>query len=222
MKNIKLNHKSKISKPADSQADHKYRKGFTFGELVVVMAIIALVAAMGINTYGKQRELTKFNNALSKTLSMIQTARTYASTSMSAYDSTGTNLIVPPEGYGVYIDKAGKKITLFANVKVDTEAEKNQYNPSVVSTGYKGDTVEETYTLPDNMIFDAIITDPESLAENFAVIFFRPPLADVTITDNADNTGINTLSLQFSRVGTENIKKVIKINKTAGFPEIEL
>jgi prepilin-type N-terminal cleavage/methylation domain-containing protein len=212
MKNIQLNHKSKIT-------NHKYRKGFTFGELVVVMAIIALVAAMGINTYGKQRELTKFNDALSKTLSMIQTARTYASTSMSAYDSTGTNLIVPPEGYGVYIDKAGKKITLFANVKAGTEMEKNRYDE-----GAGGDTVEETYTLPDNMIFDAIITDPESLAENFAVIFFRPPLADVTITNN-DATSleqINTLSLQFSRVGTENIKKVIKINKTAGFPEIEL
>ena len=218
MKNIKLNHKSKISKPADRQADHKYRKGFTFGELMVVMAIIALVAAMGINTYGKQRELTKFNDSLSKTLSMIQTARTYASTSRSAYDSTGTSLMVPPEGYGVYIDKAGKKITLFANVIAETEMEKNRFDE-----GAGGDTVEETYTLPDNVIFDEIITDPE-LTTNFAVIFFRPPLADVTITDNNEITlgQINTLSLQFSRVGTESIKKVIKINKTAGFPEIEL
>jgi prepilin-type N-terminal cleavage/methylation domain-containing protein len=196
------------------------KKGYTLGELIVVMAIVGIIAAIGLNTYGKQRELTRFNDSLSKTLSIIQTARTYASTSRSAYDTAGI-LNVPREGYGVYFNKTNKQVILFANVKAGTDQEKNIYN-----SGSGNDTIEETYTLPDNVNLERFLDGetPFPTDKNEAVIIFRPPLADVTITDNnaLTLTSINTLRLQFSRVGAESVKKFIRINKTAGFPEIEL
>ena len=192
------------------------KKGFTLGELIIVMAIVGILATISLNMYGKQRDQVSFNDSLSKILSMIQTARTYASTSRSAYDTAG-DLNVPREGYGVYIDKTGKKIILFANTKAGTDAEKNRYDEG-------NETIEETYTLPQKMIFNSFITDPTLATISSAVIIFRPPLADVTITDNdvSSPKQINTLRIQFSRVGAETVYKYIKINKTAGFAEIEL
>ncbi len=196
------------------------KKGFTLGELIIVMAIVGILATISLNVYGKQREQVRFNDSLSKILSVIQTARNYASTSRSAYDTAG-DLNVPREGYGVYIDKAGKKIILFANVKASTDDEKNQYNPSVVSEGYVSDTIEETYNLPENVSIKSLSLDGTSPDSNKAVIIFRPPLAEVTITDDADDASFNDLTIGVTRANSD-VTKNIKINKTAGFPEIEL
>lgn len=81
------------------------------------------------------------------------------------------------------------------------------------------DIIEEVYTLPDV----SSVTDIDGVSGNEAVIIFRPPLADTFLGDNSSPNSINELKFEFLRrnapVGSE---KIIKINKIAGFPEVEL
>ncbi len=194
------------------------QKGFTLTEMLLVLAIIGVLFGIGTNLYRKDRDLFIFNDSLSRVLSMIQTARNYATTSRAAYLPDGTSKI-PPEGYGVDIKRSAtlgqSVVTLFANTGVDG-AEVNRFGA--------GDITEETYTIPTQTVFEGILPDSKTAATiGEAVILFRPPLAETSINNNQDMT-INTLYLRFSNRLTSATQKkhIISINRTAGFPELEL
>jgi prepilin-type N-terminal cleavage/methylation domain-containing protein len=197
------------------------KRGFTMAELIVVMGILAILFTLSVNTYKNQRDQTSFNNSLIDILSVIKTARDYASTSKAA-GNTGQ---VPVDGYGVYIDKANKKLILFANNGSDA----NKYNTTEAAPGGK-DGIEQEYMIPAKTNFKSLqlilIKNgvPTPVIGDKAAIIFRPPLADVSITDNGilTVTEFTELRMQFAREAAPDAIKTIKINKIAGFPEIEL
>ncbi len=167
---------------------------------------------IGGNAYRNQRNSFQFNDSLAKTLDIIKTARNYAVTSRAHWD--GSTSTIPKEGYGVFIDKNNKRFILFANTSVAGD-NINKYDSS--------DGFEEEYVMTKDTEFKVLTGDGTAI--NQAVIFFRPPLADVTITDNsATPKQITDLELELQRLGAPAgvPNKVIKINKIAGFPEIEL
>jgi Tfp pilus assembly protein FimT len=180
-------------------------------ELIVVMGILAILFTLSVNTYKNQRDQTSFNNSLIDILSVIKTARDYASTSKAA-GNTGQ---VPVDGYGVYIDKTNKKLILFANNGSDA----NKYDTT--------DGLEEEYTIPNKTLFKNLQSIKDGVSTNVtgntAVIIFKPPLADTFIADQQDPQAILLeLRMQFAREAAPDAVKTIKINKIAGFPEIEL
>ncbi len=184
------------------------RAGFTIAELLLVIIIIGILSTIGLNTYRKQREQFQFTDSITQVVGLIKTARNYAITSRATYDPTHTPpSFIPKEGYGIYIDKGNGKFVLFANMGSD----ENIYDLD--------DVIEETYTLPDV----SSLTDINGVSGDYAVIIFKPPLADTFLGNNIAVPDINELQFKFLRrnapVGSE---KIIKINKIAGFPEVEL
>jgi len=73
--------------------NHRYapnapaKEGFTIIEMIMVMGILMVFAIMGGQTYYRQKDLFLYNDALSKTLELIKTPRTYA---LSSYPVNGT------------------------------------------------------------------------------------------------------------------------------------
>jgi len=194
----------------------KTTKGFTMAELIIVMGILAILFTLSVNTYKAQRDQTSFNNSLIDILSVIKTARDYASTSKAA-GNTGT---VPVNGYGVYIvkDVPGKsKLILFANTGSDADKYDNDGEAP-------DDYIEKEYIIPAKTLFGAFTGDSANIGTNKAAIIFKPLLEGVVITNNTAPTvtEFTDLSMQFSREGAPTAYKTIKINRIAGFPEIEL
>lgn len=187
------------------------KKGFTIAELLIVVLIIGLITAFGINTYQVQREQFRFTESLTKVISLINTARNYAITSRAVYDPTkATPSFIPKEGYGIHMDKTTGELVLFANTGTDFDI----YDV--------GDLIEETYTLPDISNLDSItrVLELEPDIGDEAVIIFRPPLAETFLGDNISDEPINELKFKFLRRG-DDFEKIIKINSIAGFPEVE-
>ncbi len=182
-----------------------------------MVGIIGVLAGIGTRTYINERRRFSFNDSLARILSMIQTARHYAVTSRAAYfdqdDDGDKELVIPPEGYGVYIKKSEAKLTLFAN----TGADPNLYEPGE-------DFVEETYTLPnETVLVDLLKNDKDTVIDNQeALVLFRPPFGTASISDNLGIT-IDTLYLKLSYLYSPPAapKRFIHINQTAGFPELE-
>ncbi|MBU0576989.1 prepilin-type N-terminal cleavage/methylation domain-containing protein [Patescibacteria group bacterium] len=190
----------------------KIKGGFTLSELIIVISIIGVITAIASNTYRNQRVQVEFTDSLTTVVSMIKTARNYAVTSRMAYD--GGELSVPPEGYGIYINSNTGEFILFANVGSDP----NAYD------GSNDDVIEEEYTLPNNTVFEDMLSDScdGSSGVDEVVIIFRPPLADASIIDGVGDT-MNTLYMRLSRAGSPaGVYKCIHMNRTAGFPEIDL
>lgn len=177
--------------------------------------------AIGGNTYRSQRNKFQFNDSLTQVLGIVKTARNHAIASRGHWNGATTE--IPKEGYGVYIERyahpagGGKfsgKLVLFANTSVAGD-NINKYDSN--------EGFEEEYVMPNDTEFISLTGDGAPIAQ--AVIFFRPPLADVTITDNtATPNEITDLTIELKRFGApaSSPGKIIRINKIAGFPEIEL
>jgi len=209
-------------------------KGFTLIELLVVIIIIAIVSTIGANNFKSNRSYARYTDSIIEVMEMIKTARNYAVTSYSYWDSNSKKNIVPEYGYGVYIEQndhpQNSKIILFANTFVDTFEEQNQYDSS-------NDLILKEYILPLDTVFIGLSTDKKTPhatiggtdnKENKAVIIFKPPLAEAILAVNDSPLpetliNLNDLYLEFKRDGSHKDipSKYIHINKIAGFPEIE-
>ena len=204
--------------------------GYTLTEMMLVLGILGILFAIATNTYSSQRQKFEFEDSLSRVITLIKTARDYAVTSRPYYDKASDKSIVPPEGYGVYIDRASKQLILFANT---APADIDSLKTIKINTyDAPGDVIEEQYTLPGTAVFEALIngvkqtTTPDNTVPK-AVIIFRPPLADTFISNNGDPAVpanlIDTLTMKLFFAGSPNVetaKRYITINKTAGFPEL--
>lgn len=207
----------------------KNNGGYTILELLIVMFIIVLLATIALTSYQKQRVRLTFDQSLINVNNLIKTARNYATTSKKTPDG-----IIPESGYGIYIDLAEKKFVLFANVS-DEDNSDDQYDVNGIEpddiimddSSYidiNGVPNSEGYFLPNTTNFESIMNENKTdIPGGKVVILFRPPLADTTITTNTSPyTTIHTLYMKFSSQLDPEDKRTIKINATAGFPEIEL
>jgi len=223
------------------------RKAVTLAELVIVIGIIGVLTAIFGGAYRSQQTQVNFNNALSKVVTTIQTARNYAVTSRSTQLADGS-LKIPPAGYGVYIERSAtlgqSKVILFANIS-DSGNRAFQYDNDGPAGNPVDDITEETYILPKDIDLEEIsginlLPDgtKQSNAIQRTVIIFTPPLADAYVAQNGlPNSGPFTnpptqydeLLLRFSRPGTpgntagkDATDKSLHFDATAGFAELEL
>jgi len=111
------------------------RAGFTVMELLVVIIIIAIVASIGANNFKSQRSMVRYNDSILKVMELIKTARNYAVSSRPYYDPILKESFVPPEGYGVYVERSEtpgmSRVVLFANTDDpinDSIKDRNQYD----------------------------------------------------------------------------------------------
>lgn len=201
------------------------KNGFTIAEFIIVVGIIGVIFAFSSTTFRTQRDNFSYNDSLGKVLDIIKTARNYAITSKGYWDDATSKSIIPKEGYGVFIDKDGKTLTLFANISIGNN---NLYQYDA------GDVVLESYELPDSANFTDIVGvnangADVTMTDSQAVIIFRPPLADTFIAVNPDSippsiTEIIDLTITLKRYDApaSTDGTLITINKISGFPEIEL
>ena len=198
------------------------KKGFTISELIIVIGIITLLFGISFRTYYNQRDSLEYQNNITKILSLVNQARTDASTSKAVY--IGSQNIIPKEGFGIYIERnttTPSKVILFANVSAaDTNA----------ATSFdSGDIIEEQMELANNTIFKNIVItnpDPADFIPTRAVILFKPPLAEtyIKVFDTKSPTPTiqepTDLTLIFSRAGKLDLEDKLNLNKAAGFMEL--
>jgi len=235
---FKLNKTAALKDCSTEGLQHR-STGFTIVEMFLVTMIIAVLTAIGGNLFLKERDRFVFNDALSKTLQLIKTARSDATSSMPVYVDTDTfkGNVIPADGYGVHIklDKErGKSVlTVFANLgpgptKINYQ---NDNEPLVLDAN---DRILETWTLPKQIIFKNLIFDgvdqwkkdppSEKGPTAFeAIIIFKPPLADTLLVNNVGGE-LDELALLFINpegpLGSAKECQRIIINRVKEFPEL--
>ena len=89
-------------------------KGFTIVELMVVVAIISVLATVGIINYNKSRDKRELAMSAEQLAAVIRDARTISQTGEMFEMVSGVGLSRPKKGVGVYIMSINEYI-LFAN-----------------------------------------------------------------------------------------------------------
>ena len=221
-----------------NHSNHSF--GFTLAEMMIVMAITAILGTVGVCTYFTERDRFEFNNALTKTMQFVKAVRTYATTSFPIY--AGGENIIPKGGYGIHIqldkDPGESILTIFANLGTALDYQKddgaNEFEPTQ-------DQVLETYTLPKQISFRYFIFKKNGQEEEImwkedkdkpedtgptafeATLIFKPPLGELSIVDD-DSNALEQLSLQFSNPATDSAGKKkcqrIILNQVKAFPEL--
>jgi hypothetical protein len=215
----------------------------------IVIAIMGILGVIGARTFLEERDRYQFNDALIKTMQLIKTVRTFATTSYPIYvDSPEYDFVgnvIPLKGYGIKaeLDKKTGQFTLttFANVDtgVGTGIERFQ-NDDFPSELDKNDIILGTYTLPNQIAFKYFYfdgpppkwkekTDKEPAGPNAfeATVVFSPPMGNMTITgknEDGSTVDMNELTLQFENrssdaAGPKKCQQII-INKVKMFPEL--
>lgn len=194
-------------------------RGFTIAEMLTVTIVIAILASIGSRTYFIERDRFEYNESFNQLLGMIETARNAAIAHQSVFDVSQGKQVVPPNGYGVYIQlspsSAEPHFTLFASLGDDDQ------NPQTYNTRFdRGvaakdpDVVVETYRLPPAVSFQFMLFDADgkglkemlqpdaqaaaqfSPSKKETVIFFRPPLAETYLGDQSGQA-LQALRLRF-------------------------
>ncbi len=172
---------------------NKMLRGFTLIELVLVLFIIAIVAAISLSTLLYAQSGQVFSNNFETLVSFLNNARTDAITAKGQPDYVGKNTtkFVTPANYGVDFatNTAGVGvIKLFSDTNPPISGatgQKLRFNKGTIyATG--DDLVLKTYTFPKNYILnvDAISSDlktkiPNSNNNNPVAIFYSPLYADI-------------------------------------------
>jgi len=178
---------------------NKMLRGFTLIELVLVLFIIAIVAAISLSTLLYAQSGQVFNNNFETLVSFLNNARTDAITAKGQPDYVGKNTtkLVTPANYGVDFatNTAGAGvIKLFSDTNPPINGATGQKLRFNKGTAYDtgDDLVLKTYTFPKKYILnvDAISSDLKSKtpnSNNSVAIFYSPLYADIY----AENIGID-------------------------------
>jgi|SRR3989344_143383 len=84
----------------------RHKAGFSILEMLIVMSILAILAAMGVQAYSSFLNKQGMNAGIEHALAILQRARSYTLASYDASGGTGRN-------YGVHIDTGTDTFTLF-------------------------------------------------------------------------------------------------------------
>lgn len=130
------------------------RKGITLIELMIIVVIIGIVAAMAVPRFGRTISRLKFRNAARHMVSKLRLARSTAITNKGQF--------------GVYFDAEGTTMTLFLD----------SHNPG--SLLYEtGDSVLSIDTLPDEFMYvgtdfgpTSVVYRPNGSASSTGNIYF--------------------------------------------------
>ncbi len=208
--------------------------GYSLIEMMVVIVIIGVISAGVINIFAGQRAHVQYSEELSRALSLVKKARSYAAANRPVYDESqpeGEESYVPQKGYGVYIERndtpGESKMVLFANTSDSPEEKAFQWD--------KDDLAEETLLLSKDVVMEGITLQssgpPEASEEvNRAVILFAPFLGEATLAENGDPDSIaemptfyENLSVSFRRLGVEGgASRTLRMNQISGVPELDL
>jgi len=198
--------------------------GFTLVEILIVVAIAAILLSIGWRTYYNAKDNFVYNDALNKTLSLIKTARNSAIniTPISIKKNDGSyESQIPEEGYGIHINVSptgtDPHITAFANTGKDKSKFDNE------------DYIIEKYLLPKQIKLDYLIFDygtggwqNQDNGTKETIILFKPPLADTSLIGDKP---LQKLGLRFfnRELPASSPKKCqyIRINKIKGYPYVE-
>jgi len=223
----------------------KQKSGFTLIELILVMLIISVIAAISLSTLLGTQAGQAFNNNFDSLLSFLNNARTDAITGKGQTDFTdfnginGTTDLVTPANYGVNFNTTAgaAKVQLFADInppKTGTISGARLRFDSGINNNTGDDLVLKSYTFPNNLslaIFAADTAAPPIMvaATNPAnsSVFYSPLYADIYAenikidqSNSAPLTSYPFILIQLKENASPFRCRQIKIHQLAGVPEV--
>ncbi len=175
------------------------KKGFSLVELLVVISIIAILAALLLVNYKSGQKQLALNRAASKLAQDIRRAQEMA----MAAEEVGEN--VPKGGYGIYFRKQPspqRSYIFFADKDINNKCDFG--NESINEIEFEGGGIK--------------IKD---LGGNHLNVIFRPP-DPVTLFTDADGNILDYsgISIEISLIEDETKSKIIRVNK-AGLIDVQ-
>lgn len=136
--------------------------GFTVIELLVVLAIFALLISVSLANYNSSNRQSKLKMSLQNLSANIRLTQSYAMGSKDFADPNSGKNIVPRGGWGIYLDKTRpSKYSIVVDLNDDHQFDK------------RFDGSYKLLTFDDNIVIDEILENNSSVDQ--AVIFFQPP-----------------------------------------------
>jgi len=214
------------------------KPGYTLVELMIVLVIIVVFAAIAMASMVRQQDQQLFNNQFESILSMINNARSQAITGKGQLDYTdfdhdGCQALdctdfVTPANYGVHFDSkmdpSTENVVMFADMN-PTEAHpeyKGTYNPEPAAALTEGGDLKLGNIINLGTDFCLRIEDnnPPS-ANSSGSIFFSPNYADISFEGYQVTSDKPFLLIRLHDNTAANRCKQIRIHQLAGIPEVE-
>jgi prepilin-type N-terminal cleavage/methylation domain-containing protein len=196
----------------------KTTKGFTLIELIVVIALTALIGTMGIYSLNsKDRVRSIFRAQVAEIVAQIRSARNLAiSNQLVTINGVET---VAEGGFGIHIDKPNKTLTLFVdshNAAGDLEPN-SEFDPSHDLRLPRYPAIKIT---DDRLWIEQLRADNVDLKadETEAVLIFKPPHAAVILNKNDLLESFSDLEIELSSTVES---QTIALNEISKYVEIK-
>lgn len=193
-KRLTANRWSLIASPAA-----KRQEGYTFIEMLIVFAIVAMLSGMIMTNYVQHRKEEVLINETYKVAQLIRRAQNLALSPRDISDSVGTLAVADINSYGVYFDVSSNKATLFAD-------DKDSGNQFSYDAGQ--DRISDELVLSKEVKIGSV--DPASLN-----ISFEPPDPTTRITGEAI-----TATIRVELIDDSSRFKTVEVNAT-GLVEVK-
>lgn len=179
------------------------RPGFSYIEMLIVIALIVAMATISLNAFRGARDQANFKKAVNDTVSLIEKARNMA------LNSQQIDTDAPPDGvadavtpYGITISSGS--IILFGDVDEDYD----------YSNG--SDIVVEEISFDQNVTIDIIDEANDGTAVHPV---YTPPLAELTIYNSDHNEYRTDVTITITSDAT-GLSQDVTLNTVSRVPEV--